>query len=504
MKHKLSSKLFIITLGSLIILMGSTLIFQTFFFQGFYERRKKHNLISEIYKFSHVYSFELNNDSALSDAMNNFEEDTNSKLGICSLKGDLNYIVKNSNQEAHDLKILQSFSDLVFNNNPDIINKVVNLGEPITLSFYDPVSNMQKIGVVSSMSIYRKNDAILLAVASIQSITEAYDVISEFYTYIFVGFLFVAALLSLIFSNIISSPLIKINKVASKMSQMDFSEKCMVSNQDEIGNLANTLNFLSSNLENALTDLKEKNKRLEADIEKERRLETLRKDFVASVSHELKTPIGIIEGYAEGLKDGIVSGADSESYLETIIDESKKMGVLVYNMLELSKLESGVIKPSPEVFNINRLIKKVVSKHISNAEENNLNLIFNAYTDYSYVNADVFQMEQVLTNVITNAIKYTPANNDILVSISLENDDTYKISVINKGSYINPSDLENLFTKFYRVDKSRRRDGNSTGLGLSIVKNILDLHKFRYSLTNTNEGVEFKYFLPKTEVEHED
>ncbi|MBE6050817.1 MAG: HAMP domain-containing protein [Clostridium sp.] len=503
MRHRLSSKLFVITLGLLILLMSTTLIFQTFFFQSFYEKRKKNNLVNETSKFSHMYSFEINNDSTLSNAINNFEEDTNSKLGICSLNGDLNYIVKNSNKDAYDLKILQSFSDLVFNSHKDLVNQVLKTGQPITLSFYDPTSNTQKIGVVTSMSIYRSNDAILLAVASIQSITEAYDVISEFYTYIFVGFLFVAAVLALIFSKIISNPLTKINKVAIKMSQMDFSEKCNVKNQDEIGNLANTLNFLSTNLENALTDLKDKNKQLEEDIEKERRLETLRKDFVASVSHELKTPIGIIEGYAEGLKDGIVSGEQSEHYLETIIDESKKMGVLVYNMLELSKLESGVIKPSPEIFNINRLINKVVSKHLSNAEENGLNLIYNSYTDYSYVEADVFQMEQVLTNIITNAIKYTSPGNDIIVSICYENETTFKISVINKGSYIEPSELQNLFTKFYRVDKARRRDGNSTGLGLAIVKNILDLHNFEYSLNNIEEGVEFKYFLPKAELEDE-
>ena len=129
------------------------------------------------------------------------------------------------------------------------------------------------------------------------------------------------------------------------MSKMEFTEKCTVERQDEIGNLATTLNFLSSNLNEALEDLKTKNKKLEEDIEKERNLETMRKDFVASVSHELKTPIGIIEGYAEGIKDGIVTGGDVLAYLETIIDESKKMGVLVSNMLELSKLESGVLKP---------------------------------------------------------------------------------------------------------------------------------------------------------------
>lgn len=144
------------------------------------------------------------------------------------------------------------------------------------------------------------------------------------------------------------------------MSNMDFTVSCDVDREDEIGNLARTLNFLSKNLQNALTDLKQKNQKLEEDIEKERKLENMRKEFVDNVSHELKTPIGIIEGYAEGLKDGIVSGDDALAYLETIISESQKMNALVKNMLELSKLESGTIKPKLESFNINRLISKIL------------------------------------------------------------------------------------------------------------------------------------------------
>ena len=245
----------------------------------------------------------------------------------------------------------------------------------------------------------------------------------------------------------------------------------------------------------ALQDLKEKNKKLEEDIEKERNLEIMRKDFVDSVSHELKTPIGIIEGYAEGLKDGIVSGDNALEYLETIIDESKKMSILVTNMLEISRLESGVIKPNLEIFNINRLIKNLVNKFTIEANENGLRIIFDEKTNFSYVKADRFKMEQVLTNLITNAIKYTPENNDIVVSISMK-DNFYEISVINYGIQIDKNDIDKLFNKFYRIDKARSRSKNSTGLGLSIVKNILDIHSFNYSLNNIENAVEFKFSLP--------
>ena len=138
---------------------------------------------------------------------------------------------------------------------------------------------------------------------------------------------------------------------------MDFSVKCDEESDDEIGDLATTLNFLSSTLKNTLEDLKYKNRKLKEDIEKERKLEAMRKDFVDSVSHDLKTPIGIIEGYAEGLKDGIATGESASLYLDTIIDEAKKMSKLVSNMLELSKLEAGISNLLIERFNISDLFK---------------------------------------------------------------------------------------------------------------------------------------------------
>jgi signal transduction histidine kinase len=495
MKHKLSYKLFFITLGLLVTLMATTLIFQKLFFQGFYEKQKQSSLVKEINIFKSIYSYDSPDSDVRSNAMKSLEEDTNSASAIFSLKDNKITVISGKyNNDSDDIKSLSEFFNIIINDN-NLIRKILNSQEPIPQKFPDVISGTNKIGVASVMSLNSRNDSIIISVASIQPITEAADVMSKFYIYIFIGFIFISIFLSSFYSNLISKPLIRINNVALKMSKMNFNERCLVNRQDEIGSLANTLNFLSSNLDGALKDLQEKNKKLEEDIEKERSLELMRKDFIASVSHELKTPIGIIEGYAEGIKDGVVSSENSLMYLETIIDESKKMGVLVSNMLELSKLESGVIKPKFETFNINRLLNRVINRHSVNAEERGLKIVFNANTQYSYISADTFQMEQVLTNIITNAIKYTPTGNDIIVSISKDGD-LYKISVLNKGGYIEPKELDKLFNKFYRVDKARQRDTNSTGLGLSIVKNLLELHNFKYSLENTDDGVEFKYYLP--------
>lgn len=498
MKYNLSKKLFTITLALLLLLMGFTLVFQLLFFQRFYEDKKVKSLTKEVNRFSNLYSYQLNGDQNTLKALSSFENRNNAKIAIFSISnGNLTLRYLSTNLENDDS--LTSFcSELI--NDKDLINKVLEDNTAISSIFYNYSSATKKLGVVSPISLNSKNDSVIVVVSSIQPIEEAADVISEFYIYIFIGFIFFSIVLASIYSNLISKPLIKMNNVAKKMSNMDFEEKCESTSNDEIGNLANTLNFLSSNLESALEDLRQKNKQLELDIEKERNLELMRKDFIASVSHELKTPIGIIEGYSEGIRDGIVNHEQAIVYLDTIIDESKKMGILVNNMLELSKLESGVIKPKFEVFNINRLIKKVIHTLSINAEEKKLELKFIELTDYSYVKADIFKMEQVLTNLITNAIKYTPENNLIEVSIQKFNS-FFKISVINYGTSIESNEIDKLFNKFYRIDKARQRNTNSTGLGLSIVKNILELHNCKFSLHNIKDGVEFCFFLPEAKLE---
>lgn len=490
---KLSKKIFLITLLLLLGLMSITMIFQLIFFQVFYESKKLESLTRNVNRFKEVYAYKSNSTQDLYNvlvALQNFEINTSSKVALYSANGNLispssTYINGDNNNVNSYFYVITSKSRL--------IQSVLETGETKSITFEE--SNGKSFAVVAPMSINNKNDSVLIAIASIQPIKEAAAVIKEFYLYIFLGFILVSILLSSIYSDLIAKPLVALNNVAKKMAKMDFSQKCDINSKDEVGNLAQTLNFLSTNLDNALRDLKRKNKQLEKDIEKERNLEVMRRDFTANVSHELKTPIGIIEGYAEGLRDGIVRGEDARVYLDTIIDESKKMSILVSNMLELSRLESGVLKPKLEVFNVNRLIKNLIRKHSMDAEEKDLTLEFIENTEYSYIHADTFQMEQILTNLITNALKYTPKGEHIIIEIS-EEKSNYKLSVINTGAHIEENEINKLFDKFYRADKARQRTNNSTGLGLSIVKNILQLHNFEYSLKNIENGVEFVIYMP--------
>jgi signal transduction histidine kinase len=497
MKKSLAKRLFTITLSLIIGLMLITYFAQAIFFEKFYSYKKTESLVREVNKFHDLYSLHIDNDLDLFKALRKFENDNNAQVIITSSDGEIiRYHSNNINNDKETFDTLTAFgSELI--KDKDLIAQVIKYSQTKYKNFENESSGLKKIGVVSPMSLTNKNDSLIFCISSIQPIKEASEVISEFFIYLFWGLITVSIILALIYSNLISKPLVTLTYAANKMSNMDFSAICEVDREDEIGSLAKSLNFLSKKLHSSLLDLQNKNEKLEKDIEKERQLDNMRKEFIDNVSHELKTPIGIIEGYAEGVKDGIVSGKDASLYLETIIDEAKKMSVLVTNMLELSKLESGATKQNPEAFNINRLITKILKKHKPDFEENKLNVNFNPLTPYSYVYADPFQMEQVFTNLITNAIKYTPPDNDINITIE-EISDKFKISVQNMGVTIPEDKISKLFDKFYRLDKSRERtQKNSTGIGLSIVKNILYLHNSEFNLQNITGGVEFYFYLEK-------
>ena len=504
MRRSLARRLFTITLFLIIGLMLIAYFAQVFFFEKFYSYKKTELLVQEVNKFHDLYSLHIDNDADLYKALQKFENDNNAQVIITSSDGDIvKYHSNNFNGDKESFDTLTAFGTELINDK-DLITEVIKNSQTKYKNFDNKSSGLKKIGVVSPMSLTSKNDSLIFCISSIQPIKEASEVISEFFIYLFWGLITVSIILALIYSNLISKPLVTLTYAANKISNMDFSVICETNRDDEIGSLAKSLNFLSKNLHAALIDLQEKNKKLEQDIEKERQLDNMRKEFIDNVSHELKTPIGIIEGYAEGVKDGIVSGEDANMYLETIIDEAKKMSVLVTNMLELSKLESGTTKQNPEAFNINRLIAKVLKKHKPDFEENKFNVHFNSLTPYSYVYADPFQMEQVLTNLITNAIKYTPPNNDININIE-EIPDKFKISVQNMGVTIPENQINKLFDKFYRLDKSRERtQKNSTGIGLSIVKNILHLHNSEFNIQNIAGGVEFYFYLEKIVMPEED
>lgn len=312
----------------------------------------------------------------------------------------------------------------------------------------------------------------------------------------------VALILALLYVSIYSKrftkPIIKITETANKMSNLDFSQKCEIERADEIGVLSDSINKLSSSLDTALTELKATNEQLVKDIEKERNLEKMRQDFVSAASHELKTPIAIIRGYAEGLKMN-VSKEDSamNEYCDIIMAEADKMNELVLSLLEASHYSSGMKKLNKEEFELNEFIKEFMKAAKPIFEEKGVSAKYNETAESLMVFADKVQMERVLSNYISNACCHAKNEKEIVVSVK-DTGEKYKVTVFNTGSFIEDKDKENIFNSFYRADKAHSRKEGRFGLGLSIVKSIMDMHKTECGFENVENGVEFWFEIGKT------
>lgn len=498
-RKSITFKLFIVTTVLLLTLVTLFMFTESLFFEKFYYKQKTKNLTQSVEKLKQTYMSDQNLNKDLYEYAYKFEEENNAQIAFLNKSGVIKYIKQpikhNSEVDSKEVIIMAiknwvSYEKSYFD--------VILSKKSVHFNFKNPILNTNNLVVVSPIVVDDEITDILFVISTLQPIGEASSVIKIYYLYAYLIVIIIIAVLSLFYSKIISKPLIEVNKIANKMASLDFSTKCTVKSEDEIGTLSNNLNFLSTTLDNTLKKLNKANEELKADIEKERALEKLRKEFIAGVSHELKTPISLIEGYSEGLKDGIVDEVDKEFYLDVIIDETKKMNTLVMNMLELSKLESGTFSLNIKPFLLFDLIDKIYKKY-KNTESNRIfYLQFNIQKE-TIVLGDIFKIESVLENIINNAIKYSDENTTIFITIQNHNSLKNKviIDIENQGDQIPQKELDFIWEKFYRVDKSRNKYLGGTGLGLSIVKNILILHESDFDLKNTKTGVKFFFTLNK-------
>lgn len=489
-KKSITRKLFTITSLVFVIFITINLIVQSVFFEQFYVKWKKENLEHNLVNFKREYN-SIKKGEDESKLISSFEEDNNYKIIIRDSSGNLKYLTRTIDERKDSIKIRNMnkiMSDEIEHTGG--ITKLKEEGKPLV---FITQKNREMVISVAGILYDEKSDEIIYAFSSLQPVNEAVQVIKSFYLYFYIGAIITILLLSLIYSNMIAKPLIKITKTASKMANLDFNEECVIKSEDELGNLAASLNLLSKNLNESLTSLKDANTELEKDIEKEKKLAEMRKDFVASVSHELKTPITLIEGYTQALNDDILEGAEKQYFIDVIMDESKKMNNLVSDMLDLSQLESGNFKLVQEEFFLNELIKPVTKKFSSLINEKNINLELNLIENIK-INADWNRIEQVLTNYVTNAIRHTDGS----ITVTMINrEDIICVEVENSGSNISADETIKIWDNFYKIDKSRTRKLGGTGLGLSIVKNIILLHGGSCGVENTEKGVKFYFTLTK-------
>lgn len=486
MKNSIGIKLFIgITIFALIIVSLSWIL-NTKYLEDYYLEKKKDSLFAYEQEVNTVYD---NNINDIDDTLKRIENTIGGNITI--LDGNAIEIYSSSWMPGKGGKgrgNLKGISLLT----KEGVEKVLN-GETVLEGYIHPRFNTLSLVLASRLI----NGHILVMESPVSSIKESVEIAKSFHIYIGIISLIIGTIIAFIFSKIFTKPIIELNNVARSMAKLDFSKKYVIKNNDEIGQLGKTINYLSDKLDTSITELNMANKKLMEDIEKERQLEKLRKEFVSSVSHELKTPIALIQGYGEGLKDAVIEDEESKNfYCDVIIDEAKQMDKLVKDLLNLSQLESGQYQLQKESFNIYDLVKKIINKYHPILVEKNIKLEVNSDSKKLKVYADITRIEQVLVNFINNAINHVDDKRTININIR-DYVQKVKIEIINTGKAIPTYEIDKIWDSFYKVDKSRARKYGGTGLGLSIVKGILKLHESSFGVSNIDVGVKFWFEMDK-------
>lgn len=331
----------------------------------------------------------------------------------------------------------------------------------------------------------------------IQGIKDNVNISTTLIKYVGGAILVVGIISAFVVSTYITRPIKQLSDIAERMSEMDFDARYEGSDKGEIGLLGKSMNNMSEKLEHNIAELKKANLELKKDIDKKEKLEIMRTDFLSNVSHELKTPIALIQGYAEGLKEGITDDPESmEFYCDVIMDEANKMNTMVKRLLTLNQIEFGNDEPDMERFNINELIASVVDANAIRAGQKNMSIVFDNRNEQNFVWADEYKTEEVLTNYISNALNHCDGKQAIEVRTSKSEDGaTITVTVYNSGRNIAEEDLERIWEKFYKTDKARTREYGGNGIGLSIVKAIMESMGQEYGVRNVSDGVEFWFTL---------
>lgn len=312
----------------------------------------------------------------------------------------------------------------------------------------------------------------------------------------------IAGIIASFLSRKFTEPITELNNITTNMAKLDFSRRYIEKDtEDEINNLGKNINLMSDKLETTIKQLRTTNIELEKDIEEKSKIDEMRKQFISDVSHELKTPIALIQGYAEGLVENVNTDDESRKfYAEVILDEAEKMDTLVKQLLELMKIEYGKREFNDTEFNIVELINEVIRKCKVMSEEKDIEVEFKQKDETINVVADDFYIDQVITNYFTNAIKHAE-NVDGKKQIKIEIEETkqnkIKVKIFNTGEKIKQEDLERIWKRFYKIDSSRNREDGGTGIGLALVKAIMSNYNNKFGVENKENGVEFYIELNK-------
>ncbi len=484
---------FILTLMAIIffcMLLNSTMV------ERFYRNSKKNAIIKCYGQVNDLF----NNDEIpfnTEEFDNEFSRlTTNENVSITVVNSSLN-IVKSSVPANN--KIIQRLVSYILKNDPnylfeedagdDIIFETTDTYE-IRMS-HDPRMGNDFIELIGTLD----NGDIVYIRSAMEGIRSNIRLSNRFLLFIAIMAAVFGGILILFVSKQITKPILGLAELSERMTNLDFEAKYEGHDNNEIGYLGERMNKMSSTLEATIAELKNANNELKDDLEKREQLDAMRSDFISNVSHELKTPISIIQGYAEGLRDDISDDPESrEYYCDVIIDEAAKMNRMVKDLLTLNQLEFGKDAINLERFDIMEMVRNYISNAQILAEGSKIILDYDE-KDKFFVWGDEYKIEEVIMNYFTNAIHHVKEGGEVHINIIKTQDGHARISVINTGDPINDEDLSQIWTKFYKADRSRSRAYGGSGIGLSIVKAIMEAHHQKYGVINHDGSVEFYFEL---------
>lgn len=482
-KTKLFVSLSVIVISIIIFLI----ILNNFVLETFYYYNKQ-NTLKNVYKQINEYYNTGKEESEIEEELEKISIRNNFDILI---KNNQNYTVYTSNKEFY-LNFGDMTKIITRNAKGDII---IEIGKFYTITKeQDQQTKIKYLVFIANLD----NGYRICMRMPVTSIEESVKISNKFLYIIAIFIILIGGVIILFVSRRFTEPIVELNDIAKKMSNLDFSCRYTPSElNDEIDNLGKSINTMSRKLEGTIEQLRRTNIELERDIEEKSKIDDMRKSFISDVSHELKTPIALIQGYSEGLIENVNTDEESRKfYAEVILDEATKMDKLVKQLLELMKLEYGSMKFNNKEFNIVELEKEILRKSTLLMEKEDVQL--DEFEDEEIlVYADDFYIDQVLTNYITNAIRYsTPVNG--VKKIKIENvvkkdENKAIVKIFNTCRELSEEELIRIWNRFYKLDESRNRDKGGNGIGLSLVKAIMNNYGNKYGARNVAGGVEF-YF----------
>lgn len=421
---------------------------------------------------------------------------SNSDISYMIISSDSTIMQSNVGNDEH---LLYQFLSLIFHSNDGKAQVLKNTDEYMVEKTKDSRLKTDYLVLWGSL----QNGNMILMRTAVESIKESVDIANRFLAYVGVIMVILCAVIIYIVTRKITNPILQLAEISKRMTNLDFEAKFQGKGENEINLLGDHMNQLSETLEKTISELKSANNELQMDIERKTEIDEMRKEFISNVSHELKTPIALIQGYAEGLSECINDDAASrEFYCEVIMDEADKMNTMVKNLLTLNQLESGSEQVVFERFDLLEVIYGVVNATAILREQSGISLNVHA-RGAEYVWADEFKTEQVLTNYISNAIHYAAGEKRIEVSV-IPGADTVRVEVFNTGNTIPDEEAAHIWDKFYKIDKARTREYGGNGIGLSIVKAIMDSFHQKCGVLNEENGVTFWFELDNRASCHTD